>query len=429
MASKFPGDDPMTGIATGFKTRLTYEDVVNNYAKWARPKRSEFIQKLIEKSGLSLAEPSNPEMENSYLELKDVLFRRWDKFHNLWKKARCNWLSAKLDKNRTFLDLAVDFQILIKYDAMPLFGGSQASTNMSNRSWVEEEVPVSTMRKDFVDMVPAYQRQLTEDILDSIEDAAEKLGLSVEDLLLYLCIRKTHNTSRKRKAFENIKDGSFMEKHEFPIEKAVGLKNTLKLSTREWVELRLPMQKYVRLPPKDEIRLYEQKMSPSYHPYHFGIQFKLQDVVTMTLERLPKHVFEKLPVISGLKDNSVKATWNGGFDASSSQHVYNSATSLAQGVDSSHFIMAGASFISLSDSQGNLLYSVPSSASPFNVRPVIICPGKEERPLAAEIHKEFQKGMDYLEQNPPIISFENGSTVKFKIDFRMNMMDNKVGST
>ena len=115
--------------------------------------------------------------------------------------------TLRLQKSSTFLDLMPDFQTLINYDAIPKFGGSQNSnSSTSKKSWVEEEVSGSKMRKDFEDMVPRHQRRLTEDIYDSITNAASDLNLDVDDLLLYLAMRSCYHKDRKKKmAFDDPK--------------------------------------------------------------------------------------------------------------------------------------------------------------------------------------------------------------------------------
>ena len=313
MASKYPEDDPMTGgESIGLKTFLTIQEVLELHKQWNYPKPSMFAMKLIREANWSIANLEySDENEKNMTRLKDLVLSRWYKLLKNWKDARHCWKSAPMkskDPNSTFIDLMPDFQSLINYDAIPKFGGSQNSnSSASKKSWVEEEVSGSKMRKDFEDMVPRHQRRLTEDIYDSITNAASDLNLDVDDLLLYLAMRSCYHKDRKKKmAFEAIKDGSYKEKQEFPIEKAVCLKSQLWLSSREWIEIRLAMKNYVKLPTKDEIRKYQQSIfHPQQFPFRFGIRIDLPQIVAATLERLPSHVVAQLP-------SEVVAMFNGG---------------------------------------------------------------------------------------------------------------------
>ena len=366
MASKNPEDDPMEGKEKcEFKTILEIKEVLDMYANWNYPKRGKFIQKLIEDSGLSLSIPNNDQTEKEFLRLKDLVGGRWDRLHKNFKDANYSWVNFKKDPNDVFIDLLIDFPNIVKYEAIKPIG-SQASTS-SARSWLEQETPARKMRKDFDDMVPRSKRRLTEPIYDAIHEAAEDINIEPEDLLLYLGSRMTYLKNKKMSnAFESIKDGSYINKQQFPIEKAASIKTQLWLSSREWTELRIVLDPYVRLPTKDEIRFYRETFQPKEIPFHFGLSIEVPELVLKTLERLPKELTDKLP-------NEVVGTWNMGFDASGTHRVYNSATSLAEGVDTSHFIVSGASLVNLkqNDSENTILYEVPYATSPDNVRPLV----------------------------------------------------------
>ena len=96
--------------------------------------------------------------------------------------------------------------MLVKTEDIPTFG-SQASTSSSKKSWIEEALPVSKMRKDFEGMVSKHQRRLTEEIYNAVDNAADDLNMETGDLHLYLAYRECYLKNKKKaKALEAIKD-------------------------------------------------------------------------------------------------------------------------------------------------------------------------------------------------------------------------------
>ena len=143
------------GETKSLKTYLTVKEVIDAYKKWNYLKPSNFAQKLIVESNWTIfnfdLELSNDD-EKELMRLKDVIINRWNKLHSKWRQANYDLERMQpKDPNATFIDLQPDFQMLIDYNAIPIFGGPHTSTHISNTSWIEEAVPVSKMRKDFRD--------------------------------------------------------------------------------------------------------------------------------------------------------------------------------------------------------------------------------------------------------------------------------------
>ena len=186
IAMAIPEDDPMTG--TVFKTSLTAKEVTDFFSEWGNPKPAPFAQKLIEDSKLSIDMPKDDELEKQLLRLKDVIKGRWHKLLKKLKDSNYRWTQGPLkskDPNDIFIDLLPDFLMLVKTEDIPTFG-SQASTSSSKKSWIEESLPVSKMRKDFEGMVSKHQRRLTEEIYNAVDNAADDLNMETGDLYLYL---------------------------------------------------------------------------------------------------------------------------------------------------------------------------------------------------------------------------------------------------
>ena len=177
------------------------------------------------------------------------------------------------------------------------------------------------------------------------------------------------------KAFNDLSKGQFSRV--MTIEKAVYMKSHLQLSTREWTDIRIIMAEYVRMPTKDHIRAYAMKITPPRVLKNNGVFFDFYSAVVLTLQRLPINV--KTQIAAELDDGSVIfAKFAGGMDTSGGHRVYNSASSLKDGVTSTHMYFIGFTLLFLKSYDGSqkTLFENMLAASVDTERSLGIFPGE-----------------------------------------------------
>ena len=416
-------DDP--GSVKQFKTFLTISEVLSFASSNKESSASEFIKELLAKTGLSLAPISTEDQEKDFEGLKEIVRKRWNNLKRRWKFANYQWKNFKGEPDDIFLDIEKDYPSLVSYEEC--FSQQSGVSTSSKSSWLEDEVPVEKplRRKQFDDMVPRSKRRVTEELYETLLDKAEELELEPEKLACYLGHRCTYQSNKiLAKGFCELAEGSFGKK--ISLEKAIYTKTNLRLSKRGWTELRLLVKSDLRLPTTNEIRELTNELMPKMSKFEHGFCFEFSQAVCMTLGRLPPAahtcIFEKVPNF-----NKVIATVTYGLDGSGSHRVYNSETSLAEGVDTSHILFAGFSLINLKTWDGTIIYEVPNPNSSDNERPIIICPGREDKELV-------KKALKHLQEGAQILAFSFGMMtgnrlVNWKVEAKMTQIDGKVRTT
>jgi hypothetical protein len=102
----------------------------------------------------------------------------------------------------------------------------------------------------------------------------------------------------------------------------------------------LSLKNLVLFPAHHELADLEKTILPELKPFEHGWRLQLQEALATTIQRifLQHKNFEDN---SEVKEKGISCTFVGGCDGSGSHAVYNSATSLAEGIDTSHMIVCG----------------------------------------------------------------------------------------
>ena len=418
------GDMDVENAVKPFKTILTVGEILDIHKDFKSLKSTAFITKVLEVSNLSLAPISTEEQETSFKNVKDLMRKRWNNLHEKWKKSNRIMNQFNKETNDTFIDIEKDFPILVSYERYDV--PNSQSSNVSTKSWIEDEVPVVKLRKEFEDLMPKQKRRHTDEIYEALISKAEELSIDPVKLICYLGSRASYmDNKRIAQSFVDLGKG---KSDEMSLEKATYLKTHLWLSKQGWTELRLEMKNHqVRLPTSDELRAYKDSLTPFLMPFFGRPGFKafLHEVIYLTLTRLPKDVMKKLALIP--RGTKVIAFFTGGMDGSGSHKVYNSQSSLNVHFDAKSILFAGISliYLKLDDEEGTMLYEVPNPCSSDNERPLILCPGKEEPELVEACWTEIHKGMEELKDEPPEIMI-NETRVKFHVNIKWSQIDGKL---
>ena len=111
--------------------------------------------------------------------------------------------------------------------------------------------------------------------------------------------------------------------------------------------------------------------------------------------------------------------------------MYNSESSLADGVDTSHFMVAGIALtaISINDERRTSVYIDKRVQSSNSERPIILAPGRETREFLAETLQEIEEGCKELTENNLSITFKesDGSSLSkcTKVEIDISQLDGK----
>ena len=132
-------------------------------------------------------------------------------------------------------------------------------------------------------------------------------------------------------------------------------------------------------------------------------------------------------------DSILSASFIYGLDGSGSHSEYNSESSLKDNVDTSHFIVSGLALSKITQhGRDGILYSDQKLASSMAERPLLLCPGKEDREIVErsimtifdaevrDVTKSHQKIQYIVDDNPVELSFE--------INIKMTQLDGKAVS-
>ena len=185
------------------------------------------------------------------------------------------------------------------------------------------------------------------------------------------------------------------------------------------------MKPYVDLTPYYLIKQQNDELMPKLLPFHHGLRAPLGAVVRSTLERLPEDFVQALPCAA----TTIEATFIFGFDGSGSHQEYNSESSLREGVDTSHFMVCGLALSKVVCTDDySLIYFDKKLSSSTAERPIIICPGREDRSLVQEIFEVLDSEVDAIQKQPLKITYkidDRRITREFSVKMKMSQLDGK----
>lgn len=99
----------------------------------------------------------------------------------------------------------------------------------------------------------------------------------------------------------------------------------------------------------------------SVEPWENGIMANLEQAVDLTIQRVVQSTVEEgSELIQSIRNNGLVAKFIMGLDGSGNHAVYNSASTLADGVDSTHIIVIGFAliYIKIDENDGEVVYLV-----------------------------------------------------------------------
>ena len=285
-------------------------------------------------------------------------------------------------------------------------------------------------RKKFVDCSPITKRRRTQAIFDHLNEFAADEGMTIHEVIDYIGFRTSYQRERKRaKVYGDLSREIFDGCNSMSASCCLYLKQHLELSKQKYTDLRLMLKPYVELVPYNLLRLETEKLLPEIQPFRHGIRCSLGDVVINTLSRLPDKIIRCLMPHS---DSILSASFIYGLDGSGSHSEYNSESSLKDNVDTSHFIVSGLALSKITQlGHDGILYSDQKLASSMAERPLLLCPGKEDRKIVGEIMKIFDAEVRDVTKSHQKIQYivdDNPVELSFEINIKMTQLDGKAVS-
>ena len=190
-------------------------------------------------------------------------------------------------------------------------------------------------------------------------------------------------------------------------------------------DLRLALKEHVTLPSPKVLSVAENEILPLLEPFEFGWKVNLLEAVTITLKRF----FEQHDSIRSecvtLK-SEIQCLFVGGCDGSGGHSIYNSETSLAENVDTSHMLFAGFSLTELK-TQGEekvVLFKDNHVASSNAERPWLLILGKESKENFGKVIKVLDADIQEVVSSQIIIT-----DIVCKIVFNLSQLDGKAITT
>ena len=272
----------------------------------------------------------------------------------------------------------------------------------------ENESPTGRPEKDFKDCSTRRQKAKTDECMEFFEETREHLKLDFYELLSYFGMRHAYENGdfQKGNFFKTwFKEGVKvqMEETKLSLEKAIYLKEQLRLSRNKYVELREMFEgKTIIMPTKHAIKDYlDDYVKPKLEQKMDGVKGKFSDLLERTVSRRLKGV--------GFEYNYQRLTVKVacGFDGSGS-HKQKGGRTLKKGINTKNKVLGGFRIATIHDHYGNLLFKEKSQGA-HSLRPWFILNCNESRENVEKIAKFFEEEILEVIDNPFTIKWGDDS--------------------
>ena len=195
---------------------LTNSYVYDFYKDRGKKTKHAVLEALLSKPHLDMKREFITESEkDQYNQAKAICYKR---LNLLITKVQNKWFTRDATaKEQIFLNLEKYPDLIQENDSFPLSLETLPSSQISNRSEIEEEIPnIPVKRKAFHEYSDQWKRQCTNDIYKDVLEAAKKEGLESEPwkFIAYLGKRASHKKNEHvKQQFKKIYEGN-NEEHE-----------------------------------------------------------------------------------------------------------------------------------------------------------------------------------------------------------------------
>ena len=413
---------------------LTKQEVFQFYQKnkdiWDKSK-TELSEKILLESGLSIKKEDKISQlvsgSKDFLDACEIVRKRLIRLIETIKNKKQKFNSDPTS-NDVFFDLR-QFPSLVDND--PASQTSQSSRT-SDISDLEIEIPLTTTASKvkrsfpFQNVGSKSKKMKTQELFDLLLETAEKEEIPPEQLAAYLGYRASYAKDKKiASVFHDLSEGKLPTLAEVEPSLALYIRESCQIGRNIYTDIRLALKDVVLLPAHQHLAKLEANIQPKLEVFEHGWRMKLRDALSMTLTRIFQVLEEKL-VLENVRDTGLVCKFVGGCDGSGNHAIYNSATSLAEGVDTSHMLVSGFALteIKTNNSEGKVIFTDIASQSSNAERPLILCPGRETK-------ENFQKVMEILDMEITSVMSEPMivNNISCSITFCLSQLDGKAITT
>ena len=254
----------------------------------------------------------------------------------------------------------------------------------------EQRTPTGRPKEPFKGNSTRQQKAKTDACMKFFQETADDLEITFEELLSYFGMRHAYENGdfEKGNFFKKwFKEGisNQMESTTISMEKAIYLKEKLRLSRNKYVELRDMFKgKPVVLPTKHAMKDYlDAHIKPKLEEYMDGTKGTFSDLLQRTVSR----ILEGIGYVHNYQRLTVKVAT--GFDGSGS-HKQKGGQTIKRGINTKNKVLGGFRVVTIHDHYGNLLFEEKSQAA-SSLRPWFILNANESHANVKKIATMFEK--------------------------------------
>ena len=420
---------------------LTNSYVYDFYKDRGKLSKYAVVEALLSRPHLDIKSGFNTESEkDQYSQAKLICYKR---LNFLIGKVQNKWFTRDASaKDQTFFNLEKYPDLIHENDSQPsnpsldLLPSSQTSTI----SEIEETIPDRPIkRKAFDEYKDQWKRHCTNPIYNQLLEAAKEQGFEKEPwkFVAYLGKRMCHKKNEAAKQqFKNIYEGNNEEHEKFEPAKALHLKEHLQIGQTGYMYLRHSLPTI--FPTWDELNTEIEKIMPDFNYKDHGVYFNFEESLNITVKRiLNKFKMDKdediddndKKIFDDIKEFGVIVTANSGIDGSGGHAVYNSESSLADGVDTTHINVSGFCLLSIkinNEEQTEIFHELTPQSSEAE-RVLQLMPGTESRENFEKIYGDLNNETKKLNDNGFDCYCDLGE-IKVKADIHIKQLDGKAQS-
>ncbi len=206
---------------------------------------------------------------------------------------------------------------------------------------------------------------------------------------------------------------------------ALYLREKCQIGRNIYTDLRLALRDHVTFPAHQHLSKLEVEIQPKLESFENGWKVNLKEAITLTLQRTFQNLEDTLTARKA-NEFGLVCKFVGGCDGSGSHAIYNSATSLAEGVDTSHMLVGGFALteIRLNGQEGTSIYKDNNCSSSDAERPWLLIPGRETKEIFKKVMETFDQ--DISSTTNEVIEIES---IPCQIKFELSQLDGKAITT